>query len=141
MAAMARKVLTAEQIADAHRFKQIWVRKKTALNLTQEKVCEHMGWSSQSSFSQYLNGKIALNLQAVVKLAKILQVLPEEISPVLTRDIKQSERRGVQDEAARYSNLTAMDRLQAMVDRGELSEHDVELLELLAIKFKGEKKQ
>jgi len=139
MNAMARKVLTTEQIADANRLKRIWNRQKTPLNLTQEKVCEHMGWSSQSSFSQYLNGKIALNLPAVVRLAQVLEVRPAEISPTLAKDLEQDFGRGIREESGAYlSNPSspAIGRLQALFDRGVLTEGDLELLEHLVTQLR-----
>jgi len=131
METMPRKILTRDQIADAMRFKHIWNNKKTLLNLNQEKVCEHMGWSSQSSFSQYLNGKIALNLKAVVKLAKILEVPPEDISPTLTKDLARNIGLPIEQSRGGYTSTTStrvLDQLRALVERGQLTDDNMVLL-------------
>lgn len=82
-----RRKLTAEETADAKRLREVWSRKKEELKLTQEKVGAELGWKTQSTVSQYLNGKIALNLNALVKLSEILEVAPEQISPRIARKL------------------------------------------------------
>ena len=52
-------------------------------SLNQEKVADLCGWAGQSVVSQYLNGKIALNVSALLKFAKVLDFDPEEVSPRL----------------------------------------------------------
>ncbi|RMS14528.1 CI repressor protein [Pseudomonas coronafaciens pv. coronafaciens] len=46
------------------------------------------GWNSgQSAVSQYLGGKLALNLEALIKLSEVLDFEPEDVSPTLGRGI------------------------------------------------------
>lgn len=52
-------------------------------SLNQEKVADLCGWAGQSVVSQYLNGKIALNVSALLKFAKVLDFDPQEVSPRL----------------------------------------------------------
>lgn len=52
-------------------------------SLNQEKVADLCGWAGQSVVSQYLNGKIALNVSALLKFAHVLKFDPHEVSPRL----------------------------------------------------------
>ncbi|MGE8409534.1 MAG: XRE family transcriptional regulator [Pseudomonas sp.] len=58
-------------------------RKAEDRTLTQEKVAEACGWAGQSAVSQYITGKISLNLPALLSLSRVLRVAPESISPRL----------------------------------------------------------
>lgn len=58
-------------------------KKKVDPSLNQEKIADLCGWAGQSVVSQYLNGKIALNLSALIKFATILNFDPCEVSPRL----------------------------------------------------------
>jgi transcriptional regulator with XRE-family HTH domain len=80
--ARKRRELTPEEQRAAERLRKIWERKKRNLNLTQESAAIACGWESgQSAMSQYLGGFVPLNVEAVLKLAKVLQVHPTEIMP------------------------------------------------------------
>ena len=79
--AQQRRGLTAIEKDYLKRFKAIWAEKKQALNLTQEAVGLACGWSGQTAFSQYYRGVVPLNIEAVLRLSKILQVHPSEIMP------------------------------------------------------------
>ncbi|MGF6692675.1 LexA family transcriptional regulator [Metapseudomonas resinovorans] len=90
-----------EQAAEASRLKAIYTaRKKLDRTLTQERVAELCGWSGQSVVSQYMNGRIPLNLSALLKFAAILDFAPEEVSPRLAESVGQFSRR--QDDTPRY---------------------------------------
>jgi phage repressor protein C with HTH and peptisase S24 domain len=93
-----RTPLNPEQLADAERLKKAYLEKvaeskakgeKPALN--QSEVGEKCGWNSpQSTVSQYLNGKVALNLDALLKLADVLGIKePWKISPTLAGGLKR----------------------------------------------------
>ena len=84
---MARRPLTSEEKLDSLRLQSIWLRQKNALGLTQERVAADCGWTTQGAFNQYLRGKIPLNLNAVAKLARVLNVNIAEISPRLAAEI------------------------------------------------------
>lgn len=62
--------------------RKVWDSKKRELNLTQVKVAQTLG-ITQASFNQYLNGRIPLNTNFVLKIAEILEVVPGQISPEL----------------------------------------------------------
>ncbi|WNF45836.1 helix-turn-helix transcriptional regulator [Pseudomonas sp. SG20056] len=72
------------QLAEAERLKAIYkARKQGDRSLTQERVAELCGWSGQSAVSQYMTGKIPLNIPALVKLAQALKFDPRDVSPRL----------------------------------------------------------
>lgn len=99
-----RRELSQEEQADARRLQAVWNRQKKAIGLTQEQVAADCGWSTQGAFSQYLLGRIPLNLRAVVKLARALHVEPHEISPRLAHDLAPTSPLRVAEESPRYGN-------------------------------------
>ena len=56
---------------------------KKELGLTQEKVAQMCEWSNQSAFGAYLLGRVPLNTDAVLRLAKVFKIHPTEIMPEL----------------------------------------------------------
>lgn len=77
-----RRDLTAEELAVAARLRAIYESKKRSEGLTQEVLADITGLT-QSAVTQYLNGKIALNLAAIFAFAKSLKVDAREIDPTL----------------------------------------------------------
>ncbi|MEQ4511795.1 MAG: helix-turn-helix domain-containing protein [Dickeya sp.] len=80
---MKKKPIDTNAQADAERLRRIWDEKKIELRLTQEKAADALGFETQSTVSQYLNGKNPLNTDATLKFAALLGVKPEEIKPDL----------------------------------------------------------
>lgn len=85
-----RRDLTPEELAESARLKAIYEDRKAAAkargqSLTQADVAERAGWSGQSAFSQYATGKIPLNLDAALTLARVLGCEVGEISPRLAK--------------------------------------------------------
>ena len=78
---IARRDLSSLEQEDSARLRAIWDRKKDSLSLSQQDVADAFGISNQTAISQYLNGKIPLNLEAAIKFAKVLEVNIREISP------------------------------------------------------------
>ncbi len=76
--------LTPIQLMYAEQLRLIWNAKKKELNLTQEKVAQLCEWNTQAAFNAYLLGRMPLNTDAVLRLAKVLQVHPTEIMPELS---------------------------------------------------------
>ncbi len=68
----------------------MWTRKKAELNLSQKDVAEMFGVKNQTAISQYLNGRIPLNLDAAVKFSKILQCNLSEIAPGSAAYLRQA---------------------------------------------------
>lgn len=84
----SRKSLSPEQLEDARRLKGLYNEQVRNLNLgSQVEVAARLGYASQGTLSQYLNGKIPLNLEAVLKFSALLQVSPEQISPGLAKKL------------------------------------------------------
>jgi phage repressor protein C with HTH and peptisase S24 domain len=83
-----RRSLTQAEQAECARLAAIYEKRKSQARaqgrkLTQESVAVACGWSGQGAFSQYSTGKIALNLEALLKLSKVLDFDPAEVSPRL----------------------------------------------------------
>ena len=84
---MTQRIITDADRDAAKRLRAIWEAKKQELKLTQVTVADEIG-TSQSAISQYLNGTIALNTDAVLVFAKLLQCEPKDIRPVLGRKLR-----------------------------------------------------
>lgn len=78
---MAR-VITKSDLENAQRLKAIYNAKKRTLELTQTILAAKLGMK-QGAVAQYINGHIALNYNATIAFAKILQVDPWDIDPTL----------------------------------------------------------
>lgn len=74
-----RRELTPREKAAQQNLFRIWSNKKEELGLTQENAAEQMGFKTQGAVNQYLNGKIPLNTDAVLKFAMLLGVKAGEI--------------------------------------------------------------
>lgn len=93
-----RTPLSVSQLSDAERLREIYLRrvkesrdKGDRPTLNQAEVGERCEWKSpQSTVSQYLNGKVALNLEALVKLSAALDFEPADVSPTLAGGITRS---------------------------------------------------
>lgn len=82
----SKRTLSDRQIADAQRLKSLWVQRFSG-TISQEEVAHRCGWKTQGAFNQYLNGKIPIGLQALLKISRALNVDPAEISPTLASEI------------------------------------------------------
>ncbi|WP_162932145.1 LexA family transcriptional regulator [Solimonas sp. K1W22B-7] len=84
---MKRRELSPHEKAAALELRRLWDVQKGPLGLTQERVAFQFGWKQQSAVSQYLNGVIPLNLEALVKFSDLLRAPAEEIFPDLARKL------------------------------------------------------
>lgn len=76
---------------EAARLKEIYkARKAEDPSLNQDKVAAACDWSSQSVVSQYMTGKIPLNLSALISLSRVLRFAPESVSPRLAETIAKA---------------------------------------------------
>jgi transcriptional regulator with XRE-family HTH domain len=81
--------LSRARLEDAKRLKEIFLRRQAEdRSRTQEWLASECGWKTQGAAGQYLNGKIPLNVRAVGRLARALNVQPTEISPELGAELK-----------------------------------------------------
>ena len=107
-----RTPLSPEQLADAKRLHDIYkARAKESRSdpskpaLTQTEVGERCEWRSpQSTVSQYMTGKVALNLEALLKLADALDFEPHEVSPSLAAGIRRVTSTGAFDSTVDAAN-------------------------------------
>ncbi|EJO2709888.1 helix-turn-helix transcriptional regulator [Salmonella enterica] len=83
---MPAKPLTPEQKADADRLKAIVSKQH---GLTQATLADELGFSNQSAVSQYLNGKIPLNIDAAIKFAERLCCSVSDFSPSIQEEINR----------------------------------------------------
>lgn len=83
---MSRRKLTKSELEDAGRLKSVYEaykQDKLPEKVTQELVAFECGFKTQSAFSQYVNGKIPLNLDVLLIFSRFFGVNPEKISPEL----------------------------------------------------------
>lgn len=86
---MPAKPLTADQHDDARRLREALAAAKAERGLTQAELAALCGWDSQSTVSQYANGRIPLNIDALGSMCLHLQVPMADISPTLARRLQQ----------------------------------------------------
>lgn len=67
---------------------------KVSLGITQKEMAHRCGWRTQAAFSQYLLGRIPLNLDALIVISNVLKVHPQEISPRLAGRLSIPARAG-----------------------------------------------
>lgn len=107
-----RTPLSDEQLADAKRLHDIYKKRAKESRedpskpaLTQTEVGERCEWKSpQSTVSQYMTGKVALNLEALVKLSEALDFEPAEVSPTLAAGIRRASSMHHPDHEATAAN-------------------------------------
>lgn len=93
-----KRELTPEEKAECERLKTLYLSWKTRTGMTQEKAAEILGFKTQGAVSQYLNGRVALNLPAASRFAKLLgrqvgdfsQRLAAELPPAPSSQLVQA---------------------------------------------------
>lgn len=90
-------------------------RKAINPSLTQYQLADECGWSSQGTVSQYLNGRLELNLEALLRFAKVLQFDPAEVSPRLSNMLNITHK--IEEPASDYAFT---DNVQALQDSGRM---------------------
>jgi len=78
-----RKPLEPWQKEDAMRLKALWEDFSRRTKLKQEDVLEHFGFT-QGAFSQYINGRLPLNLETLLNFAHLMKCRVSEVSPTLS---------------------------------------------------------
>lgn len=81
---MVNRIITEQDKKNAARLKALWEAKKGSLKLTQTSAAAALGYRNQSMVSQLLNAQVALNTDAILKWAQLLQVSPPDIDPSMT---------------------------------------------------------
>lgn len=105
------KPLSTEQQQAAERILNTWLKKKQLLGLTQERAAEKAGWS-QGMFNHYIHGRKALNIEAVLLFAGILDEDPMQLAPEILEPVSGVFGHGdsVREERGGYSTLTNDER-------------------------------
>jgi len=85
--------LSSAQLEDSFRLKEMFVawqkkQREAGLPSSQEAISELLGFN-QSSMSQYLNGKIPLNIKAAKKFAELMGCWVYDFSPSLANDMAE----------------------------------------------------
>lgn len=94
---------------EAARLKAAYKTRKAAdPSLNQEKVAEACGWAGQSAVSQYMTGKIALNLPALLSLSRVLRFAPESVSPRLAETLSMGTNGSMISSLDSHQNTTEM---------------------------------
>ena len=76
-----QRSISDNDLASARRLKEIWQKRKSELGLTQMTASELLGFS-QAAFWQYLNGRLALNIETILKFSYLLKIDPREVDPI-----------------------------------------------------------
>ena len=84
---MANRNMTPRKQSAALKAKALWLDKKAAEGLTQDDANLALGWSN-SLFGQYINGRVPMGVEAIVKTAGFLGVKPWDIDPSYATHIK-----------------------------------------------------
>lgn len=117
------------QKAEATRLQAIYkARKQEDRSLTQERIADLCGWSGQSVVSQYMTGKIPLNLPALLKLAAALRFEPVDVSPRLAGLIRQDRPTNIVDtQTTAIGEHPALYPVEVWDDETPLGPDEVEL--------------
>lgn len=120
-----RRALTAAEVEAARNLKRLWEEKKRPLKLTQEKAAALMG-ITQGAVWQYLNARIPLGTDALLKWSGVLDVQPTEINPSFRVPIGEARQQAA-DRAFAVTTLPAVDHLPTRRERaaGEAMAADV----------------
>ena len=89
---MPAQPLSTERKEDALRLAGVYekwmlARRAKKQPYSQEFIAGALGFKSQSTISQYIRGKIPLNVEALLAFARLFEIAPEAISPSLTKEI------------------------------------------------------
>lgn len=82
-----KKQREPDQVEDADRLKAIYLAAKRDRKITQETISDYIG-INQSAVSQYINGRIPLNVEALIEFATFFGVDFAEISPSIAEQVK-----------------------------------------------------
>lgn len=96
---------------------RIWQRVRRTLNLTQESAAAACGWT-QGNFGHYLHGRIGMSPEAVLKIARVLEVDPVEIDPEI-RDLLPTPKQNMIRVNLRPAEATCLDLICRATDRSQ----------------------
>lgn len=114
MATIKKRALTEWEKAAASRLKAAWeeFQKTEAIGASQTWLGREAKIGNQSTVSQYLNGTIQLNTEALLAICKVIGVDPRQISSELTKDLPSNKSLNpefiLDDTAAEISEIIAL---------------------------------
>lgn len=108
-----RTALQDWQKQDAKRLKVIFNKLRV---MSQDAFAARFGLGTQSNVSQYLNGHIALNLEAAIRFSKGLGVPISEFSPTLAGELGNEKVASVQADIVSALRLMRTDLAQDAMD-------------------------
>ncbi|MEK6787945.1 MAG: helix-turn-helix domain-containing protein [Pseudomonadota bacterium] len=148
-----KRELTKSEKEECAALKSIFLLRKRDAGLTQESAADFLGYKTQGAVSQYLNGKVALNLQAAIGFSRLLDCKVRDFCPRLSSIIEHetaisaeasdepilsnpnllalSQLRG----RATPRSIAALDKIEQAAKQGRLKEADLILLEGIAARF------
>lgn len=107
---MPAKPLTPEQKADAAELMKLFKEKaaeEKAGRLTQATLADDLGYTTQSAVSQYLNGKVPLNIDASIKFATRFGCRVSDFSPSIQKEIDRIAQFATKTGGANEENKTS----------------------------------
>ena len=114
-----RTPLTDKEKQMARRLKAIWSAKKAELGYSQLSAASDMGFASQSTVSQYLNGGIALNTDAKLKFARFLGIAVTDFDPDFAENSGLVSKSQIIDEAARVMSDMTPEQIDIVIAYAE----------------------
>lgn len=132
---MPAQPLTPEQLEDAARLKKLFLswqqqQRDSGAPVSQEAAAEQLGFN-QSALSQYLNGKIPLNVAAATKFAELLGQQISVFSPRLHDQLMEYASAVLPDEPAANDSAALPRGSRRVVD-----EEDEDIVEIRKVKLK-----
>lgn len=118
------------QANEATKLKAIYeARKLVDPKLTQDVLAEQAGWSGQSVVSQYMNGRIPLNLPALLKFSSVLGFDPNEVSPRLMEHISPASGAKQPDDGNNLVAISAEDNRALYQPEASLAKESIAPIE------------
>ena len=136
---MPAQPLTQDQKEDADRLKSAWFAyRSNTPGASQRSLATALGFKSQGSVSQYINGEIPLNVAALLKFCQRFGIPPESVSPHLAAEFAKMN-------ALAGSDATPISELQQVVTRlttsGKMQLTEVEAMVAMLKAREGETKK
>lgn len=85
-----RRPLTPQEREEALKIRSIYEAKKRELRLTQETLAEKMGFGTQGAVSQYMQGRIPMSNEVLLRFAYHLEFDPCDLRPDIFEKIPLS---------------------------------------------------
>lgn len=114
-----------------HEFKEWQIRNRGKRKVTQESVALDLG-ISPGAVSQYFGEKAGLNIEIILKLAKIFEIEPSKIAPNLNLPASSAMTINIDSISEGFIDVPRFDAVAAMGDGATQQDHD-NVVELVRI--------